>query len=213
MKYKGIIFDLDGVICSTDEYHYRAWKKLADRMNIPFDRKVNERLRGVSRMQSLEIILEAYHGPELSQDEKNKLAEEKNDVYRASLSDMSAGDLSTEVKETLETLRNIGLKLAIGSSSKNTKYILKQIGLEDFFDAISDGTNIVKSKPDPEVFLKAVEFIGEEPEDCLVIEDAEAGIDAAVAGGFDSAGIGSAVMYEKCTYQLNSFKDIIDIVK
>lgn len=120
---------------------------------------------------------------------------------------------STEVRDTLGILREMGLKLEIGSSSKNTKFILKQIGLEGFFDAISDGTNIVKSKPDPEVFLKAAEFIGEKPEECLVIEDAEAGIDAAVAGNFDSAGIGSAAKYVKCTYQLKNFKDIIDIVK
>lgn len=213
MKYKAIIFDLDGVICSTDEYHYKAWKQLADKMNIPFDRKVNERLRGVSRMQSLEIILETYHGPVLSQNEKDKLAEEKNDTYRASLSEMSTDNLSAEVRETLETLRKMGLKLAIGSSSKNTRFILKQIGLADFFDAISDGTNIVKSKPDPEVFLKAAEYIGEKPEDCLVVEDAEAGIDAAAAGNFDGAGIGSAAKYEKSTYRLNCFKDILDIVK
>lgn len=213
MKYKAIIFDLDGVICSTDEYHYKAWKQLADKMNIPFDRKVNERLRGVSRMQSLEIILETYHGPVLSQNEKDKLAEEKNDTYRASLSEMSTDNLSAEVRETLETLRKMGLKLAIGSSSKNARFILKQIGLADFFDAISDGTNIVKSKPDPEVFLKAAEYIGEKPEDCLVVEDAEAGIDAAAAGNFDGAGIGSAAKYEKSTYRLNCFKDILDIVK
>lgn len=213
MKYKAIIFDLDGVICSTDEYHYKAWKQLADKMNIPFDRKVNERLRGVSRMQSLEIILETYHGPVLSQNEKDKLAEEKNDTYRLSLSEMSTDNLSAEVRETLETLRKMGLKLAIGSSSKNTRFILKQIGLADFFDAVSDGTNIVKSKPDPEVFLKAAEYIGEKPEDCLVVEDAEAGIDAAAAGNFDGAGIGSAAKYEKSAYRLNCFKDILDIVK
>ena len=212
MKYKAVIFDLDGVICSTDEYHYKAWKKLADKMNISFDRKVNERLRGVSRMESLEIILKNYHGNMLSRKEKDKLTEEKNQIYRKSLSNMSEKDLSSEVKETLELLHNMGLKLAIGSSSKNTKYILKQIGLESFFDAISDGTNIKKSKPDPEVFLKAAEFIHENPENCLVVEDAEAGIDAAIAGHFDSAGIGTAVAHGKATYRLNSFQEIIKVV-
>lgn len=212
MKYKAVIFDLDGVICSTDEYHYKAWKKLADKMNISFDRKVNERLRGVSRMESLEIILKNYHGNMLSREEKDKLTEEKNQIYRESLSNMSEKDLSSEVKETLELLHNMGLKLAIGSSSKNTKYILKQIGLESFLDAISDGTNIKKSKPDPEVFLKAAEFIHENPENCLVVEDAEAGIDAAIAGHFDSAGIGTAVAHGKATYRLNSFQEIIKIV-
>ena len=212
MKYKAVIFDLDGVICSTDEYHYKAWKKLADKMNISFDRKVNERLRGVSRMESLEIILKNYHGNMLSREEKDKLTEEKNQIYRESLSNMSEKDLSSEVKETLELLHNMGLELAIGSSSKNTKYILKQIGLESFFDAISDGTNIKKSKPDPEVFLKAAEFIHENPENCLVVEDAEAGIDAAIAGHFDSAGIGTAVAHGKATYRLNSFQEIIKVV-
>ena len=211
MKYKAVIFDLDGVICFTDEYHYLAWKQLADEMNIPFDRAVNERLRGVSRMDSLEIILEKYTGPELSMEEKEKLAEKKNDIYRKSLENMSSKDLSDEVRSTLEELRSRGLKLAIGSSSKNTKFILKQIGLEDFFDAISDGTNITRSKPDPEVFLKAADFVSEKPQDCLIIEDAEAGIDAADAGGFDSAGIGSTANYQKCTYHLDSFADILKI--
>lgn len=212
MKYKAVIFDLDGVICFTDEYHYLAWKQLADKLSIPFDRTINERLRGVSRMDSLEIILEKYTGPELSTEEKEKLATEKNDIYRKSLENMSPADLSDEVRETLNALRDNGLKLAIGSSSKNTKFILKQIGLEDFFDAISDGTNITRSKPNPEVFMKAAEFVREEPADCLVIEDAEAGIDAAVAGGFDGAGIGSAVDYSKATYRLESFKDILKYV-
>ena len=212
MKYKAIIFDLDGVICFTDEYHYLAWKELADELNIPFDRTINERLRGVSRMDSLEIILEKYSGPEFSKDEKEKFAGKKNDIYRKSLENMSEKDLSEEVRETLKELRNRGLKLAIGSSSKNTKFILKQIGLEGFFDAISDGTNITRSKPDPEVFLKAAQFLAEEPKDCLVIEDAEAGIDAAVSGGFYSAGIGSSESYGKATYHLESFKDILKYV-
>ena len=212
MKYKAIIFDLDGVICFTDEYHYLAWKELADELNIPFDRTINERLRGVSRMDSLEIILEKYSGPEFSKDEKEKFAGKKNDIYRKSLENMSEKDLSDEVRDTLNTLRDKGLKLAIGSSSKNTKFILKQIGLEGFFDAISDGTNITRSKPDPEVFLKAAQFLAEEPKDCLVIEDAEAGIDAAASGGFDSAGIGSASDYSKSTYHLGSFSDILKIV-
>jgi beta-phosphoglucomutase len=212
MKYKAIIFDLDGVICFTDEYHYLAWKQLADKLGIPFDRQINERLRGVSRMDSLEIILEKYTGPELTQEDKEKLATEKNDIYRKSLENMSTKDLSDEVRDTLNSLREKGLKLAIGSSSKNTRFILKQIGLEDFFDAISDGTNITRSKPDPEVFLKAAEFVSEDPKDCLVVEDAEAGIDAAVAGGFDSAGLGSASDYEKATYKLVSFGDLLKVI-
>lgn len=211
MKYKAVIFDLDGVICFTDKFHYQAWKKLADRLGIYFDEEINDRLRGVSRMDSLDIILERSD-KEYSQEEKNAFAEEKNETYKELLQQMSTADLSDEVRNTLEALREKGLKLAIGSSSKNTKMILERIGLGGFFDAISDGTNITKSKPDPEVFLKAAEFVSEAPADCLVIEDAEAGIDAAVAGGFHGAGLGTASTYEKTTYSLASFKDILDVI-
>lgn len=151
MQYQGIIFDLDGVLCSTDEYHYRAWKALADRLGIPFDRERNGLLRGVSRMDSLNIILEksdkAY-----SQEEKNAMAEEKNTRYRQLLSQMSPADLSGDVKRTLDTLCARGLKLAIGSSSKNTPFILERMGLDGFFDAVADGNCITHSKPNPEVF-------------------------------------------------------------
>lgn len=207
MKYKGIIFDLDGVVCFTDQYHYQAWKKMADRIGVYFDEKINNRLRGVSRMESLEIILERSTR-EYSEEEKKELAAEKNELYRELLGSMTPADLSGEVKETLDRLREGGAKLAIGSSSKNAKMILSRIGLEGYFDAVSDGTNISRSKPDPEVFLKAAEFLGLEPEECLVVEDAKAGIDAACAGGFDSAGLGEASRYERTTYPLSCFSDL-----
>ena len=209
---KGIIFDLDGVICFTDEYHYFAWKQIADEENIPFDRSDNERLRGVSRKESLEIILEKSEKT-YSEEEKEVLMERKNNIYKEQLQKMSEKDLSMEVKETLEALKKKGLLLAIGSSSKNTKFILKQIGLENFFHAISDGTNITKSKPHPEVFLKAADMLELSPKECLVVEDAHAGIDAAVAGGFKSAGIGSAKDYEKTTYPLEAFSDLRLVVE
>lgn len=211
MKYRAIIFDLDGVICFTDKYHYQAWKKLADRLGIYFDEEINNRLRGVSRMESLEIILERSEKAYSAQ-EKEAFAEEKNETYRELLTQMSEADLSAEVKETLDALRAKGLKLAIGSSSKNTRTILGQIGLGGFFDEISDGTNITNSKPDPEVFLKAAQFVGEEPGDCLVVEDAEAGIEAAHRGGFDSAGLGEAHKHAHVTYKLESFADLLKIV-
>lgn len=210
MKYKGIIFDLDGVICFTDKYHYLAWKKMADEIGVYFDEVINNRLRGVSRMESLEIILERSD-QEYTQEEKEKLAAHKNEMYRELLLQMSPADLSDEVKNTLDTLRGRGHKLAIGSSSKNTKTILNQIGLGEYFDAISDGNNITRSKPDPEVFLKAAEFLGFQPEECLVVEDALAGIEAAVAGGFSSAGIGEAATHEKVTYSLTGFSGLLDI--
>ncbi|MBD5450013.1 MAG: beta-phosphoglucomutase [Lachnospiraceae bacterium] len=210
MNYKAVIFDLDGVICFTDKYHYLAWKKMADGMGIYFDETINNRLRGVSRMESLEIILERCN-KELTQEEKQALAEEKNKTYVELLGQMTEKDLSSEVKETLDSLRKSGLKLAIGSSSKNAKFILERLGLKDYFDAVSDGTNISKSKPDPEVFIKAAEFLHMAPADCLVVEDAKAGVEAARAGGFDSAGLGEAAESEAVTHAMNSFSDLIKI--
>ena len=205
-----IIFDLDGVICFTDKYHYQAWKELADREGIYFDEKINDRLRGVSRMQSLDIILERA-SKEYTKEEKESMAAMKNESYVKLLENMSTKDLSDEVKNTLDELRHRGYKLAIGSSSKNTKKILKQIGLGDYFDAISDGTNITKSKPDPEVFLKAADMVEEKPQNCLVVEDAAAGIDAACAGGFLSAGIGDAAAHEGVTYPIRTFGELLSI--
>ena len=213
MQFQAIIFDLDGVICFTDEYHYRAWKAMADDMGIPFDRTVNNRLRGVSRMASLDIILEKYTGPALSQAEKEKLAQRKNDIYRESLKEMSPADLSAEVKETLEGLRALGLKLAIGSSSKNTPFILGQIGLKDFFDAVSDGNNITRSKPDPEVFVKAAQMLGIAPEACLVVEDAVSGAQAGHAGGMKVACLGDAAQHRAGDWNMRSIRELIDIVK
>lgn len=137
---------------------------MADKKNIYFDQEINNRLRGVSRMESLEIILERNEGESLSQANKEELANEKNEIYKELLYQMSEEDLSEEVKKTLDYLRGLGLKLAIGSSSKNAKLILERIGLGDYFDAISDGNNVEKSKPDPEVFIKASKYIGETPE-------------------------------------------------
>ena len=211
MNYRGIIFDLDGVICSTDHYHYLAWKALADKLGVYFDEKINNRLRGVSRMASLEIVLEPYEGA-LTDEEKLALATEKNERYRSLLSQMTPADLDAEVKQTLDALRAKGLLLGIGSSSKNTKFILERIGLAGYFDAISDGTNITRSKPDPEVFLKGAEFLGLKPETCLVVEDAKAGVEAAIAAGMDAAAIGDAADYERATYRLERFSDLLGCV-
>lgn len=211
MNYKAVIFDLDGVICTTDEYHYQAWKKMADGMNIYFDRTINNRLRGVSRMESLEIILEQYHGPALSEERKVELATQKNDLYRKSLHQMSPADLSEEVKTTLDALRAAGLKLAIGSSSKNTPFILGQLGLGNYFDAVSDGNNITRSKPDPEVFLKAAEMLGLAPSDCLVVEDAVSGAQAGHAGGFEVACVGDASQAGAGNYNLSAFGELKQI--
>ena len=207
MRYKGVIFDLDGVICFTDKYHYLAWKEMADELGVYFDETINNRLRGVSRMDSLDIILEKSEKT-YSLQEKEALASQKNERYRELLATMSPADLSPEVMSTLNSLRQKGLRLAIGSSSKNTKFILGQLGLANFFDAISDGTNITRSKPDPEVFLKAAAFLNLSPEDCLVVEDAAAGVEAALAGGFDCAGLGEAAAHPRVTWPMKKFADL-----
>ncbi len=213
MAVKAFIFDLDGVIVFTDKFHYQAWKKMADEMGIYFDETINNRLRGVSRMESLDIILERYEGPALSQERKDELAAQKNETYRALLANMTPEDVTQEVRDTLKELRNRGYKISLGSSSKNAKYILERVDLTDYFDAISDGTNITKSKPDPEVFLKAAEFLGEKPEDCVVVEDAYAGIDAAKSGNMMAVGIGDAYDYEKTDYPIRTFSELLDIAK
>ena len=207
---KGVIFDLDGVICSTDHYHYLAWKAMADSLGIYFDEQINNRLRGVSRMESLEIILERA-SKSYTDEEKQAFAQQKNDHYKVLLQQMSEADLSAEVKATLDSLRSRGLKLAIGSSSKNTKLILSRLGLSDYFDAIADGTDITYSKPHPEVFLLAAQRIGMEPAECLVVEDAKAGIEAACAGGFRSAGVGEAAEHERVTYPMEKVADLIKL--
>lgn len=211
MKFDAIIFDLDGVLCTTDHLHYLGWKKLADREGIYFDEVINQRLRGVSRMESLIIILERA-GKTYTEDQMAEMAAYKNDQYKLLLNTLTPEDLSDEVMGTLKILRSKGLKLAVGSSSKNTRLILKKLGLGDFFDAIADGNDITNSKPDPEVFLLAAQRVGLTPENCLVVEDAEAGIQAAYRGGFCSAGIGPASTDPKATYSLTAFAKLTELV-
>lgn len=210
---KAAIFDLDGVLVFTDKFHYQAWKQMADGLGIYFDEAINNRLRGVSRMDSLAIILERYEGAPLTQEKKEALAAEKNETYRKLLATMTPADVSAEVRDTLAELRRRGYKIALGSSSKNAKFILERVGLTDAFDAISDGTNITRSKPDPEVFLKAAEYLGEAPADCIVVEDAEAGIDAGIAGGMKTAAIGDATHCGKADETLETFSDLLRVLE
>lgn len=191
MNIKAVIFDLDGVIVSTDDYHYRAWKQMADDEGIYFDREINERLRGVSRMESLDIILERAT-KEYSEDEKKSFAERKNNIYRELLKELTPKHILSGVSNVLDTLRKNGVKVAIGSSSKNTMFILNKIGLDNYFDAIADGTQITKSKPDPEVFLLAAKKLGINADKCLVVEDADAGVEAAIAGNMKVLAVGYA---------------------
>lgn len=207
-RIRGVIFDLDGVLCSTDELHYRAWKQLADELAIPFDRTVNRRLRGVSREESLEILLEASKKT-YSDEEKRTFAGRKNDAYRALLNTLSEKDVSEGVLRTLAVLRERGVRIAVGSSSKNTPLILRRIGLDKAFDAVADGNDVVRSKPDPAVFLKAAERLGLPPRECLVVEDAESGVRAGIAGGFHTAAIGDAVSCRKAEYSLCELSDLL----
>ena len=207
---KAILFDLDGVIVSTVEQHYVAWKALADRLGIPFSREINNRFRGVSRMACMDI-LEQIGGKHYTREEKEAYAAWKNDFYRNLLGQMSPKDLKPEVKSTLDRLRARGMRMAIGSSSKNAKFILERIGLADFFDAVSDGTNILRSKPAPEVFLNAAEYLGLEPAQCLVVEDAVSGVDAAHAAGMKAAAVGDAAAKCYGDYNLAHFSELLTI--
>lgn len=191
MSIKGVLFDLDGVIVTTDNYHYEAWKQLADEENIYFDRTINERLRGVSRMESLNILLEKSP-KSYSEEEKKEMAERKNSYYKELIKKLTPSDILSGVNHILDGLKSQGIKIAIGSSSKNSPGILKYIGLDTKFDATVDGNNIKHSKPDPEVFLKAAEALNLDPSQCLVVEDAEAGVEAGLAGNMKVLAVGFA---------------------
>ena len=187
---RGVIFDLDGVLVTTDDLHYRAWRQLADEEGIPFTREDNHRLRGVSRMESLEILLERATR-HYSTAEKVALAERKNTYYRALLPSLTPDDLLPGARALLLDLRRQGIKIAIGSSSKNARQIMELTGLPPLVDALIDGTHIAASKPDPEVFLRAADALGLPPAACVVVEDAEAGIEAGRRAGIPVFGIGT----------------------
>lgn len=186
---KGFIFDLDGVITDTAELHYLAWKKLADSMDWEFDREVNEQLRGVSRMDSINII--KNHNRASVEDSKLlELATEKNALYVESLDNITPEDYLPGAKELLTHLRQEGFLVALGSASKNSSKVLEQLDAKKYFDVIGDGNSVSKSKPAPDIFLFGAEKLGLKPEECIVYEDAESGVDAAKAGGFHAVGIG-----------------------
>ncbi len=187
---KACIFDLDGVIVDTAVYHYKAWKRLANELGFDFTEHDNEQLKGVSRMRSLEIILE-LGGVTKTEAEQQELAARKNDWYVEMISHMTPGEILPGAKEFLETCRAAGIKTALGSASKNSSTILNKINMAYLFDAIIDGNHVSKAKPDPEVFLKGAEALNVAPADCVVFEDAIAGVEAAINGGMKVVGIGS----------------------
>jgi len=192
-EMRAAIFDLDGVIVNTARYHYLAWKRLAHEIGFDFTETDNERLKGVSRTRSLEILLE-IGGFTLDSAAKAKLADQKNSWYVDYISHMDASELLPGTVEYLQCIRAKNVKIALGSASKNAPLILERIGISSFFDAIVDGNKVSKAKPDPEVFLRAAEELHIAPAECVVFEDAEAGIEAAHRAGMGVVGIGNATV-------------------
>lgn len=187
---KAVIFDLDGVIVDTAHYHYLAWKRLAKELGFDLTLEQNELLKGVSRMRSLEIILD-LGGIELSEAEKERIANKKNGWFVEYVNEMKPEEIFPGVKELLKSIRSKGLKMGLASSSKNAHAVINLLNIENEFDAIVDGTMIIHSKPDPEIFLLAASKLGVVPAECVVFEDAEAGVEAALAAGMKCVGVGS----------------------
>ncbi len=208
---KAVIFDLDGVLITTDDCHYEAWKQMADEEGIYFDRNINERLRGVSRMESLEIILEKS-ARSYTADEKQELAARKNGYYVSKIAALSKDNIMPGALGTIRALREIGIPIAVGSSSKNTPAILKALHLQNEFDAVADGNDITYSKPNPEVFLMAAERLKVPPENCLVVEDADAGIEAGRRAGMMTLGVGSAKNNPDANFSADNL-EVIDLAR
>jgi beta-phosphoglucomutase len=209
----GFIFDLDGVIVDTAKYHYLAWKKLAEELGIDFTEEQNEQFKGVSRKRCLEILLE-MGGLTVTKEQFNAWLEEKNIDYLKYIDKMDASEILPDVPKVLSYLKQHNVPMALGSASKNAVPILKKVGLISYFNAIVDGTHVTKAKPDPEVFLIAAKDLGLEPEDCIVFEDALAGIEASNAAGMISIGIGDKNTLTQARYNFNDFTEIeIDFIR
>mgnify|MGYP000600780572 CR=1 FL=1 len=209
---KGAIFDLDGVIVDTAKYHYLAWKRLAQELGFEFKEADNERLKGVSRMKSLEILLEVG-GLNFSHEEKLLLADKKNNWYVEYISAIDESELLKGAREYLIELKSSGTKIALGSASKNAPMILSRLNITNLFDSIVDGNKVSKAKPDPEVFLIAAKELGLNPQDCVVFEDAEAGIAAAVAAGMRTVGIGSSEILTEADIVVRGLYELVGCKK
>lgn len=209
MNKKAFIFDLDGVIVDTAKYHFLAWKKLANSLHIDFTEEDNEQLKGVSRVKSLKKIL-SWGNIRVSQDEFERLMAIKNEDYLSYITNMTASELLPDVKKTLDVLTQLELPIALGSASKNARTILKQVEIEHYFNAIVDGNDVSKAKPDPEVFLNAAKLLKVKKEDCIVFEDSVAGIEAANMADMLSIGIGSKHVLGHANYVFADFTEISD---
>lgn len=201
---RGYIFDLDGVIVDTAKYHYLGWKRLADELGLHFSEQDNELLKGVSRIRSFEIILE-LNGREMPQSEIEKYCTVKNEYYVEYIRQITPDELLPGVRDFIREIRKQGIGTALGSASKNARTILNKLEIEDLFDAVVDGTMVSRAKPDPEVFLKGAEMLGAAPADCIVFEDAVAGIVAAHNGGMKAVGVGNSEVRECCDLFIPSF--------
>ncbi len=204
---KACLFDLDGVIVDTAKYHYLAWKRLADELGFQFTKEDNERLKGVSRMASLDILL-SIGGIDVSDKEKEEMAAKKNQWYVDYITKLKEEEILPGVKEFLTTLRENGIKIALGSASKNSMIILENLKLMDYFDAIVDGNKVSKAKPDPEVFLLGAKELSVSPSEAVVFEDAEAGIEAAKRAGMRAIGIGSPSILKEADKVLPGFEGV-----
>ncbi len=204
-KIKAVIFDLDGVITDTSEYHYRAWKRLADEEGISFSRDDNDKLRGVSRGECLKILLD---GKQVSNEQFQEMMDRKNEYYVELLKQMTSENILSGAKEIVLELKKRRIKTAIASVSKNTRTVLQGTGIEDLFDVIVDGYSVKNTKPAPDIFLFAAKELGVKPEDCAVVEDAEAGIEAALAGNMLPIGIGPEERVGKVRYRFEKIGDI-----
>lgn len=207
MALKGSIFDLDGVIVDTAKYHYLAWKRLAEELGVDFTKEENEKLKGVSRMQSLEIILK-MGGVDATEEEKLELATRKNSWFVEYLDNMSPDEILPGVSDFLKQLRSKGIRIALGSASKNAKRALDNIEMTDQFEVIVDGTMVSKAKPDPEVFIAAVNELGLSIEDCIVFEDAVAGVRAAHNGGMKCIGVGDPEVLHEAEIVISTFENL-----
>ena len=204
---RGLIFDLDGVIVDTAKYHYLAWKELAGELGIRFTKKDNERLKGVSRVRSFEIILE-IGGLTLPEEQKQAYCTRKNDNYLEYIGRLTENEILPGAKQFLLDARAAGYRVALGSASKNTSLILEKLKITGLFDSVIDGNKVSKAKPDPEVFLKGAEELGLGPGECLVFEDAEAGVEAAHNAGMKAVGIGSRKRLPMADLNIPGFADV-----
>lgn len=205
MDIKACIFDLDGVIVDTAKYHYLAWKALADKLGFVFTEEHNEGLKGVSRMDSLEILLEIGGIEHLTEEQKQTYAAEKNELYVSYIEKMKPDEILPNVRHFLDELRANNIKIALGSASKNAEMILTKLKLMTAFDVIVDGRHISKAKPDPEVFLKGAQELKEAPENCVVFEDAQAGVRAAKNAGMACVGIGDVQILAQADFIMTDF--------